>query len=368
MALFAQRSDRMVDAGYAFYVDDERDKWRLNTWGALKTVGQQYRKTFVQILKNYPRNSMRRPGEYGYVPSHQGKARAWLRYAEIGCVVAIVFVGQSMRHRPVTLPQLLFRGAVLLAAFVGLLSIWATRFWISRQSAGSISRTKLGYYALGAVCIIGLGVYGSQTVREARDSVGSCELLVGGEHAYVVVGSMHLELVRSRMSEWLERLGRPQFPRVQNPQIHRYIIETDGVSVISAELPAGIGEEQLMPVGGDLYLVDMDEGGRAWKWQKGEGVDVTPAEWKKLCPTPAESIEEQCRAQGWQYTLLQEIDSAKLSKTLSLGGREVHVDLALEEVENGPGVWPTEVLRVNLQVPGAPAFKRVFPESRAVTR
>src|SRR5207248_2724397 len=81
MAIYDRRAERLAAAGYIDFLDETRDTWRYNTWGALACVGRQYKESFGQILRNYGRQqTVKRPGDPGYVPSDRRRSRAWLRY------------------------------------------------------------------------------------------------------------------------------------------------------------------------------------------------------------------------------------------------------------------------------------------------
>lgn len=89
--LIAQRAERMARAGHIHFLNDGSGSWRYTTSGAFVRVFDAYKRAFVQIARNYGRKSMRRPGDYGYVPSQQAKTRSWLRYVELG-LWATIFV------------------------------------------------------------------------------------------------------------------------------------------------------------------------------------------------------------------------------------------------------------------------------------
>ena len=60
--LIGQRADRMERAGYIHFLDDSHQEWRYTLWGAVVRVVDSYRRIFVQMVRNYHRKSMSRPG------------------------------------------------------------------------------------------------------------------------------------------------------------------------------------------------------------------------------------------------------------------------------------------------------------------
>jgi len=73
--LIAGRADRMAAAGYINFFGDRQDEWRFTTFGAVVRVADSYKRVFVQIMKNYGRRTMSRPGDLGYVSSQSCSAR-----------------------------------------------------------------------------------------------------------------------------------------------------------------------------------------------------------------------------------------------------------------------------------------------------
>ena len=144
--LIAQRAERMARAGYIYYLDDREDEWRYTFWGAIVRVTDSYRRIFGQIVRNYSRRSMSRPGDPGFVPAQNAKARAWLRYVEFGLWIAIIVIGRLWSQPgPVNPRQSAFRALMLLSAFVGLAAIWGWRFWVSRNTVDPAAQAQGGW-------------------------------------------------------------------------------------------------------------------------------------------------------------------------------------------------------------------------------
>jgi hypothetical protein len=366
LALIAARTERMARAGYLDYLDEREDTWRFNTRGAFACVLQQHAKAFSQILRNYGREKVKRPGQYGYIPSQKIKTRSWLRYAELGCWIAIIVVGRLANQPAATPQQALFRLLVPLAAAIGLVTIWVVRWKIGRTTVDPSARRRMRFKMLGLICLMFVGCYMIKPDRRSMDNVADCKVLVGGGKAYVVVESIHAELRTSRLADLLGWAGRPQFPMVTSVQRHMQIFESDG----------------------DLYLIEPFGESRASRWQDGQLVPVPDDERKKIYAGLAEEFLEQCESQGWEYTSLGDVatpaadalepgelrdwestplprtNGRRFSRTVSVGGKEVGLILEFETDEAKPNVIPTQSLRVTVRVPGSQPLTQTFPDPR----
>jgi hypothetical protein len=361
LELNSQRVERMARAGHLYFLDDERDRWRYTAWGAVVRVCETYKRAFVQILKNYGRRTMSRPGDYGYIPSQRVATRSWLRYVELGLWIAIIVIGRLWGERPAMTPrQAAFRGLTLLGAFLGLAAIRIWRWRISRATVDPRTRRRRRYTVAAVACLVVGGCYMARPYREPLDVVNDCKVLVGGGRVYVVVEGARVEFLTSRLAKCLERAGRPGIRRMVawDPSVD--ILESDGTSARSVRLPGDAVTGRLMPVGEHLYMIDPFEEGGMSQWRDGELVPVPADEREEIRKKLADDLAAQCASQGWECTVLGDEGEDRLSRTVPLGDRKVLLDLALGSAKANS----SRVLHAKIEVPGAESLVRTFPPSR----
>ncbi len=361
--LIGQRADRMERAGYVYFLDDGHEEWRYTTWGAMVRVLDSYKRIFVQMARNHGRKSMSRPGDSGYVPSHQVKTRSWLRYVEFGLWITMIVIIRLWSDRPAVLPrQAAFRALMLLATFLGLAAIWFSRWWISRKTVDPRIRKRRRLTFVAAGCLLCGGCYMISPDREPFDEVNDCKVLVGGGRVYVVVDTAHGEVLTSRLARFLQQAKRPGLRRVVSWIPTVYILESDGLSAHSTQLPTKELPGELMPVGQHLYVIDPlgEDDNDIAQWSDGKLVPVPAEERQKIQDALAEDLATQCTAQGWEYTELAPNRLDRLARTIHLGDRQVVVDITLVPVKPNS----SHVLLAKIEVPGAESLVRVFPPGR----
>jgi hypothetical protein len=162
-ALRAAQADQIEAMGFSTYLDADRMIWRLTPKGAVSQAFQTYVTQWGQVLRNFSRQRLSRPGESGYMASDRGAARPLLRYGELACWVALGVDLMFMMTRPAaTREQRIFRVAVGAAALAGIAAIRVSRAWLSwRQDIASglpATRRLRPYLAYGAAIAVGLGV------------------------------------------------------------------------------------------------------------------------------------------------------------------------------------------------------------------
>ena len=361
--LIAGRADRMARAGYIYFFGEHQDEWRFTVWGAVVRVADSYKRIFVQIMKNYGRRTMSRPGDPGYISSQNAKTRNWPRYVEFGLWITILVSGRLWSQPgPVNPKQAAFRVLVPLGAFVGLLAIWIWRFRM-RQKTGDPQQRRRGWYAVAtaAAFLVG-GFYMVRPYRDTQDDVNDCKVLVGTGRVYVVVETAHSVVLTSRLTELLRWAGRPAPRRVViwHPSMH--ILESDGVSVRSARLPEEAAFAEVMPAGQNLYVLGALGEDALSLWRDGQLVGVPADEAAKVLRGLADDLATQCASQGWEYTLLAGDKANRFSKTIALGDRKVLLELELGR----PKANSARVLDAKLEVPGAKPLVQTYPSADPV--
>jgi len=361
LELIAQRAERMARAGYIYYLDDGRDEWRYTAWGAVVRVIDSYRRIFVQIMRNYGRRKLSRPGDYGYVPSQNGRTRAWLRYAEIGLWVTIVAVGRFWSPKPFATPrQAAIRALVVLGCFAGLIAIWGCRWWIGRATVDPQKRRRRRYAVAGAACLVIGGIYMMRPYQQPVDTVFACKVFAGGGRVYVVVEGARLQMRTSHLIRLLGKLGRPVIPMVVSHEPSVHILESDGVTARSTKVAAHAQLGEIAPIGQHLYMIDLLDDSAIQQWDDGEFVPAPPEAREQVEKFLNEDPADQCAAQGWECTVLAGKGVQRLSKTFPTGGRPVHVDVSLTPLSADR----TRALRAKLEVPGTEPLVRTFPDTQ----
>jgi len=359
--LIAGRAERMARAGYVHYLDDDRDEWRYTAWGALVRVCDSYRKIFVQIVRNYGRRKMSRPGDYGYVPSQRVKTRSGLRYVEVGLCVAI-FVGVLfMGSRPANPRQAAFRALVPLVAFLGLATIWVWRWRISRTTVDPATRRRRRFVLAGVVVLaFGLSVL-ARSRRETVDDVYGCKVLVGGGRVYVVVEGGRMVVRTSPLTRFLARNRAGGGRRLVSWTSSVHILESDGRTALDTLLPAEQEAGEMLPVGDSLYMIDAsdehDDHPVVWRWRDGRRVAVPAEERDRVRKVLDDDAGDPWAAQGWEYTLLAGNQAPRFSRVVPLGDRKVTVDVSLVPSKADK----TRVLHARIEAPGAEPLVRTFP-------
>ncbi len=361
--LIAGRADRMARAGYIYFFGEHQDEWRFTVWGAVVRVADSYKRIFIQIMKNYGRRTMSRPGDPGYVSSQHAKTRNWLRYVEFGLWITILVSGRLWSQPgPVNPEQAAFRALVPLGAFLGLLAIWVWRFRMS-QKTGDPQQRRRGWYAVAtAAAFLAGGFYMVRPYHEPQDDVNDCKVLVGAGRVYVVVETTHSVMLTSRLAKLLRWARIPTVRRVVlwNPSVH--ILESDGASVRSARLPEEAAFGEVMPVGKDLYIIEPLGEDAVFLWRDGQLVAVPADEGAKILKGLADDLATQCASQGWEYTLLAGDNANRFSKSITIGDRKVLLELELVRSRANSA----RVLKAKLEVAGAKPLVQTYPSADQV--
>ena len=182
-------------------------------------------------------------------------------------------------------------------------------------------------------------------------------MLVGGGRVFVVVESARSVVRTSHLAKLLRWAGRPAVRRVVlwHPSMH--ILESDGLSVRSTMLADESAFDEVMPFGPHLYVIGALGEDAISQWRDGKVVSVPADEGAKILRGLADDLPSQCAAQGWEFTLLAGDDASRLTKTVSLGNREVKLELELARANtNSP-----RLLHARIELPGTKPHIETFP-------
>lgn len=120
--------DRLVDTGWARYLDDRQETYKYTMKGAFLAALFASASEWRRVLRDGGRGQIRRPGEPGYQPSSQrrGRLQPWLERIRFVCWI-LMFLGiilSSSRGPAVNRTQAMFRSAIPLVGLLGVVGTW----------------------------------------------------------------------------------------------------------------------------------------------------------------------------------------------------------------------------------------------------